>query len=140
MKIESQAAQGDVAGARRALDLAERRLGYSHAVVYLGRFYEPWLLPDSAKAFLLRLRPSAMEGDTVDWALTLALAARSLGRTRQAQAYADTARRVLEVRRAARSDTDTLTNVLGPTLCLAYAIMGRADDTRRGLRDAHCAT
>ena len=34
MKIESQSAQGDVPGARRALDFAERRLGYSHAVAY----------------------------------------------------------------------------------------------------------
>lgn len=132
MKIESQVAQGDVAGARRALDLAIQRLGYSHAVIYFARStFEPRLLPDSAKAFLLRLRPSAMEGDTIDWALTLALTARSLGRHRQAQAYADTARRVLELRRAAKSETDMLGGHLEVPLCLAYLISGRTRDARQ---------
>ena len=37
-----------------------------------------WVLPDSARAFLLRQRPDVMEGDTADWGLALAIAARSL--------------------------------------------------------------
>ena len=131
MKVESQLAQGDVAGARRALDFAERRLGYSHAVIHFARAtLEPWLLPDSAKAFLLRLRPSAMESDTIDWGLALALTARSLGRTRQAQGFADTARRVLEVRRAARSETDTLSGYLNVGLCLAHVLAGPTRNAR----------
>jgi len=54
----------------------------AQAVANLGREYiTQWILPDSARALLLRLRPSAVEGDTIDWALTLALAARSSDRS-----------------------------------------------------------
>jgi hypothetical protein len=47
------------------------------------------------------VRTSAMEADTVDWGLTLSLAASSLGDSPRARAYADTARRLLQARRAA---------------------------------------
>ncbi len=60
-KLEVLGAQGDVAGARRVVTFAVARLGYSQAVTYLGRWYDrQWMLPDSARAFLLRVRPSAM--------------------------------------------------------------------------------
>jgi eukaryotic-like serine/threonine-protein kinase len=133
LQIENLAAQGDLGGARRALDLAERRLGYSEAVVFLGRQYDPqWVLPDSARAFLLRVRPSAMEGDTIDWGLTLALAARSLGDTPRARAYADTARRILQARRAVHPEGDApADHLLEAALCLAHALAGHAGDARR---------
>jgi TolB-like protein len=132
MRIETRAAQGDLAGARRELDLAERRLGYARTVVYLGRQYDPqWVLPDSAKAFLLRQRPEVMEGDTADWGLTLAYAARYLGDTRRARAYADTARRWLEARRAERPPEDVPADHWRPGICLSYAFAGRAGEARR---------
>ncbi|MGH7514984.1 MAG: protein kinase domain-containing protein [Gemmatimonadales bacterium] len=133
LAIENLAAQGDLAGARRALDLAERRLGYSEAVVFLGRQYDPqWVLPDSARAFLLRVRPSAMERDTVDWGLTLSLAASSLGDTQRARAYADTARRLLQARRAVGPEGDAPADpLLGAALCLANALAGKAGAARQ---------
>ena len=81
-----------------------------------------------------------MEGDTIDWALALALAARSLGQMRRAQAYADTARRILEVRRAARLETDTLAGTLATALCLAYALVGAGSRGAAGLRETPYAT
>ena len=68
-RLDILGAQGGSAGVRRTVDLAERRLGYSRRS-YLGRYLiHQWMLPDTARAFLLRVRPSAMEGDTIDWAL-----------------------------------------------------------------------
>ncbi len=132
--MDNAAAQGDLAAARRAVDLAERRLGYSHAVAFIGRWYdEQWILPDTARRFLLRVPPSAMEGDTIDWATTLALAARSLGQRDRAQAYADTARRVLERRQGEYLIVDPLENQLGLGLCLANALAKRVSAAR-----GHC--
>ncbi|MDQ3207163.1 MAG: hypothetical protein M3Q37_00990, partial [Gemmatimonadota bacterium] len=132
--MDNAAAQGDLAAARRAVDLAQRRLGYSQAVAFLGRWYdEQWILPDTTRAFLLRLPPSAMEGDTIDWATTLALAARSLGQRDRAQAYADTARRVLERRQGEYLIVDPLENQLGLGLCLANALAKRVSAAR-----GHC--
>jgi serine/threonine-protein kinase len=131
MRIEIRAAQGDLAGARRELDFAERRLGYTRAVVYLGRQYDPqWVLPDSAKAFLLRQRPDVMEGDTADWGLTLAFAARYLGDTRRARAYADTARRWLEAR-GASGPQDVPGDHWRTGLCLGYALANRGAEAHR---------
>ncbi|MDF2760386.1 MAG: protein kinase, partial [Thermomicrobiales bacterium] len=132
MRIETRAAQGDLAGARRELDFAHRRLGYARAVVYLGRQYDPqWVLPDSAKAFLLRQRPEVMEGDTADWGLTLAIAARFLGDTGRARAYADTAQRWLEARRSAQPPDDLPADYWRTGVCLAHALAGNAREARR---------
>ena len=132
LRIEARAAQGDLAGARRELDFANQRLGYARAVVYLGRQYDPqWVLPDSAKAFLLRQRPEVMEGDTADWGLTLAIAARFLGDTSRSQAYADTARRWLEARRSAEPSDDLPADYWRTGLCLAHALAGRGREARQ---------
>jgi serine/threonine-protein kinase len=132
LRIEARAAQGDLAGARRELDLAHQRLGYARAVVYLGRQYDPqWVLPDSAKAFLLRQRPDVMEGDTADWGLTLAIAARFLGDTGRSRAYADTARRWLEAHRSTQPAEDLPADYWRTGICLAYALAGHAREARR---------
>jgi eukaryotic-like serine/threonine-protein kinase len=131
-RIETRAAQGDLAGARRELDFAYHRLGYARTVVYVGRQYDPqWVLPDSGKAFLLRQRPEVMEGDTADWGLTLAIAARFLEDTNRARAYADTARRWLEARRAAQPPDHLPADYWRTGLCLAYALAGLAREARR---------
>jgi serine/threonine-protein kinase len=134
-RLDILGAQGDSAGVRRTVDLAERRLGYSQAVAYLGRYLiHQWMLPDTARAFLLRVRPSAMEGDTIDWAFTLALAARSLGQVSKARAYADTAGRLLEARQAEHREADTSVDYqLRSGLCLASALAGWRGEARR-----HC--
>jgi tetratricopeptide (TPR) repeat protein len=134
-RLDILGAQGDSAGIRRTVDLAERRLGYSQAVAYLGRYLiHQWMLPDTARAFLLRVRPSAMEGDTIDWAFTLALAARSLGQVSKARAYADTAGRLLQARQAEHREGDTSVEYqLRSGLCLASALAGWRDKARR-----HC--
>jgi serine/threonine-protein kinase len=130
MRIETRAAEGDLPDARRELDLAERQLGYARMVVYIGRQYDPqWVLPDSAKAFLLRQRPEVMEGDTADWGLTLALAARYLGNTRRARAYADTAWRWLAAHHSARPGVPA--DYWRPGLCLGHALAGRVGEARR---------
>jgi hypothetical protein len=132
IRIEARAAQGDLAGARRELDLAERRLGYARAVIYVGRQYDPqWVLPDSAKAFLLRQRPEVMEADTGDWGLTLAIAAHLLGEPGRTRAYADTALRWLEARRAGRDWDEVPADYWRTGLCLGYALAGRAHESRR---------
>jgi eukaryotic-like serine/threonine-protein kinase len=131
MRIETRAAQGDLAGARRELHFAESRLGYARAVVYLGRQYDPqWVLPDSDRVFLLRQRPDVMEGDTADWGMTLALAAYYLGDTHRARAYADTARGWLEAHRAA-GPRDMSSDPWRAGLCLAYGLAHREAEAHR---------
>jgi tetratricopeptide (TPR) repeat protein len=131
-RIEARAALGDLVGARRELDLAEGRLGYARAVIYIGRQYDPqWVLPDSAKAFLLHQRPEVMEGDTADWGLTLAIAARYLGDMRRARAYADTARRWLVAHHSTRPANDMPVDHWRTGFCLGYALAGRAAEARR---------
>ena len=69
--------------------------------------------------------------DTADWGLTLAFAARYLGDTRRARAYADTAHRCLEARLAARPRDDAPADYWRTGLCLGYALAGRAREARR---------
>jgi TolB-like protein/Tfp pilus assembly protein PilF len=127
-KIEILAATDDLAGARQTLENAERRVGFSQAVAYLGRYYAiQWTFPDMARAFLLRLSPSAMEGDTLDWALSLAYAASSLRGRARTRVLADTARRILERRIALNPSDHSLVNAA----CQAEALAGRAGEARR---------
>jgi serine/threonine-protein kinase len=123
-KMAAMGALGDNRGIQEVLHLFLRRVGYSEAVEFIGRFWDQqWQLPDSAKAFLLGMRPSAMDGDTVDWALTLGLATHSLGQPQRAKAYADTALRVLRMGRGQHK--------MGrPALCLAYGLTKNASQAR----------
>jgi hypothetical protein len=100
-------------------------------VIYFGRQYDPqWVLPDSAKVFLLRQRPEVMEGDTAEWGLTLAIAARYLGDMRRARAYADTARQWLVAHHSTRPDNDVPVDHWRTGICLGYALAERAREAR----------
>jgi hypothetical protein len=68
-----------------------------------------------------------MENDTSDWALSLANVYDARGDHRLARAYADTARRVLEVRLA----QDARDYLVSGALCLASGLAVRPVDTRR---------
>jgi hypothetical protein len=121
-------ALGDTSAIQEVMHVLQRRIGYSEAVEFVGRMYDmKWMLPDSARVFLLRVRPSAMDGDTVDWGLTLALAAHSLRAPERARAYADTALHVLETGRGQQKS-------VRPGLCLAYALAKRPNEARSACR------
>jgi len=127
-KMVVQLDQGDLRGVEATFQAGADRLGLAEMVAHLGRQWVlQGLLPDSAQIALAQLQPSAMDNDTIDWALSLALVHDLRRDHAHAAAYADTARAVLE-RRLQGEPGDRL--LLG-SLALAYALEGRSQDSRR---------
>lgn len=89
-------AQGDLAGARAVLCGGPREVDTA-LVAYVATIVDlTWVLDDAQQALLLRLRPSAFDGDRGDWGLTLAEIYALRGDSGRARVYADSARLTLE--------------------------------------------
>ena len=87
------AAQGDLAGARKALVLAHDVTDSTTVVAYVAlRESLLWLLDDAQQRLVLTLTPADLDGGRADWALALAETYWRRGDRRKARAYADTAR------------------------------------------------
>ena len=87
------AAQGDLAGARKALALAHEVTDSTTVVAYVAlREDLLWLLNDAQQRLVLTLTPADLDGGRADWALALAETYGRRGDRRKARAYADTAR------------------------------------------------
>jgi eukaryotic-like serine/threonine-protein kinase len=92
-QAELHAAQGDLAGARRALALAHEVTDSTAVVAYVAlREGLLWLLDDAQQRLVLTLTPADLDGGRADWALALAETHWRRGDRRRARAYADTAR------------------------------------------------
>jgi serine/threonine protein kinase/tetratricopeptide (TPR) repeat protein len=86
------AGEGDLAGARQALQLAHGVTDSTTVVAYVAlREDLLWLLDDAQQRLLLTLTPAALDGGRADWALALAETYWRRGDRRKARAYADTA-------------------------------------------------
>ena len=69
-------AQGDLAGARAVLKAVPSEIAPAALVAYMANYGDlVWLLDDGQRELLLRLTPSAFDGDRGIWALCLAEAA-----------------------------------------------------------------
>ena len=65
-------AQGDLAGARRVLEAVPSTVEPTALVAHLATYFDlVWVLDEGQRALLLRLTPSAFDGDRALWALCL---------------------------------------------------------------------
>ena len=125
-------AQGDLEGARRVVAEAPPGVEPTALVTFFGNYWDLfWALDDSHQRLLLRLPPSAYDGDRGAWGLVRAQTHFVRGDTAMARAYADSARLGFEETLADNPDDPQRRVLRG----LALAYMGRkAEAIREGER------
>jgi serine/threonine-protein kinase len=125
-------AQGDLDGARRVVAEAPPSVEPTALVTFFGNYWDLfWALDDSHQRLLLRLPPSAFDGDRGAWGLVRAQTHFVRGDTAMARAYADSARLGFEQTLADNPDDPQRRILRG--LALAYG--GRkAEAIREGER------
>ena len=132
-KVTALVAQGDLAGAQRAIRAAPREVAptalVAHVAVYGDLF---WVLDDEQQTLLLRLTPGPFDDDRGSWGLALAQTAALRGDAARTREYAEAARVALEAQlRDAREGRSDLYALRG----LALAYLGRhAEAVREGER------
>ena len=107
--IESKAmtflAEGNLAGARAALEAASRDVEPTTLVAFVATYWDlAWLLDEEQQELLLRLTPSAFDDDRTSWALGLAQAYSQKGDAEKMHAYAEEARKAVEEQLRATPD------------------------------------
>ncbi len=124
--------QGDLAGAQAVIHAAPQEVSPAALVAFLANYWDLfWVLDDGQQQLLLRLPPSAFDDDRGTWGIVLAQTYWLRGDRKRAQAYADSARIVIEQQLAATPDNAQQRIFLG----LALAYMGKkADAIREGER------
>jgi TolB-like protein/Tfp pilus assembly protein PilF len=130
--IESKAmtylAEGDLAGARRVLDLAPKQVQPTALVAFLGTYQDlHWVLDEPRRQLLLRLTPAAFGDDKGNWGLVMAQAHALYGDKEKVKEYAEEARRVYAHQIVENPDAAQARVLLG--LMLAY--LGRGDEAVR---------
>jgi eukaryotic-like serine/threonine-protein kinase len=126
--------EGDLVGARAVLKAAPADVEPTALVAYFGTYWDlAWVLDGGQRDLLLRLTPSAFDGDQGTWGITLAQASALKDDRANTRAHAEEARKAFEEQlRQAPGDAQRHV-VLG--LCLAY--LGRKEEAiREGLRGA----
>ena len=124
--------EGNFAGARAVLKAAPGDIEPTALVTYVGNYNDlAWVLDDEQRALLLRLTPSAFDGDRGTWGLVLAQAFALKDDRANTRAHAEEARKALEEQLRQAPDNAQRHVYLG--LSLAY--LGRKEEAiREGLR------
>ena len=125
-------AQGNLAGARAAIQAHSKGIQPADLVVYFGNYWDLyWALDDAQQQLLVRLPPSAFADDRLAWAIVVTETLWLRGDRSRARAYADTARMASEEVLRNNPDDAQRRTFLG----LAFAYLGRkADAVRDGER------
>jgi tetratricopeptide (TPR) repeat protein len=90
-------AQGDLAGARAVLKAAPKEVDPTALVAFVASSGDlVWVLDDEQRELLLRLTPSAFDGDRGQWALNLTQACALKRDTKSVRAYAEEATKAFE--------------------------------------------
>jgi serine/threonine protein kinase/tetratricopeptide (TPR) repeat protein len=119
-KAEVFLAQGDLAGARRVLEAAQRDVEPTALVAWVSTYYDMyWVLNEAQQQLLLRLPPGPFNDDRLSWGLALAGTYAARGDPARARAYGDSARITGEAQLRDAPD-DAQLHVLQGT-ALAYA-------------------
>jgi len=123
-------AQGDLPGARQAVERGLTLVDPAALVAYVATYYDLfWVLDQTRQALLFQLSPASFDGDRGSWGLALGGAYALRGDDRRAHAYADSARAALEDQVRNNPSDAQLHALLG----VAYAYLGRkADAIREG--------
>jgi serine/threonine-protein kinase len=86
-------AQGDLAAAQAVLRATPKEVDPTTLVAYVGLYFDlVWVLDQAQQQLLLRLTPSAFDGDRAVWGIVLAQTYALQGNGAKAQIYADSAR------------------------------------------------
>ncbi len=130
--IETQAStylmQGDLAGARAVVAAAPPSVSPPDLVTYFGTYNDLfWMLTDEQQKLLVRLTPSAFDGDRGSWAMVLMQTHWVRGDAALTRVYADSARIELEGQLKAAPGNWQREVLLG----LAMAHLGRKEDAIR---------
>ena len=130
-------AQGDLAGARGVLRSVPKAVEPTALVATFGNVWDLyWALDDDQQQLLLRLPPSAYDGDRGTWGIILAQTYLLRKDAAESRAYADSARVALQGQLKKRPEDAQRHLFLG----LALAYLGRkADAVREGERGAALA-
>ena len=121
--------QGNLAGARRALEALPPDMDQARLAAYLATYLDMyWVLTDAQQRLLLTLPPSAFDNDRATWAAVRMETYWLRGDTATARAYADTARAAYL---GWNAPDDPQTHQL---LGVALAYLGRYDEAIREAR------
>jgi eukaryotic-like serine/threonine-protein kinase len=125
-------AQGDLPGARRVLEAAQREVEPTTLVAWIATYFDLyWVLNEEQQLLLLRLPPGPFNDDRLSWGLALAGTYALRGDTARARAYGDSARITGEVQLRDAPEDGQINVLLG----LASAFAGRKDEAiKRGER------
>jgi TolB-like protein/Flp pilus assembly protein TadD len=120
--------EGNLAGARAVLGAAPREVDATALVAFVASSGDlVWLLDEEQRELLLRLTPSAFDGDQGLWALNLAQASALKGDTAGMRAYAEKAKKAFAEQVRAVPDNAALHACLG----LALAQLGEKKEAIR---------
>jgi TolB-like protein/Tfp pilus assembly protein PilF len=124
--------EGDLAGARAVLKAAPGDIEPTSLVAFVGNFQDlVWVLDEGQRDLLLRLTPSAFDGDRGTWGITLAQAFALKDDRANTRAHAEEARKAYE-EQLRQAPGDAQRHVL---LGLSLAYLGRKEEAiREGLR------
>ena len=124
--------EGDLAGARAVLKAAPGDIEPTALVAYVGNFWDlAWVLDEGQRDLLLRLTPSAFDGDRGTWGIILAQVFALKDDRANTRAHAEEARKAFEEQLRQAPGDATRRAALG--LSLAY--LGRKEEAiREGLR------
>jgi TolB-like protein/Flp pilus assembly protein TadD len=121
-------AQGDLAGARAVLAASPPAVEPAAFVAVVANYYDlMWVLDEAQQALLLRLPPSAFDGDRGVWGIVRAQTYALRGDMARARIYADTARIAFAEQLRGAPDDPQRHLLLG----LALAYLGRKEDAIR---------
>src|SRR4030095_16691121 len=96
-KAMSYLGEGDLAGARTVLKAAPKEVEPTTLVAYMATYEDlVWVLDEEQRELLLRLTPSAFDGDRVTWAVCLVQAYALKGDAANVRTYADEVRKAYE--------------------------------------------
>ena len=124
-------AQGDLAAAQAVIKAAPREVDPTSLVAFLGYYYDlAWVLDQAQQELLLRLTPSAFDGNRGSWGIVLAQTYALQGNGPKARVYADSARLAF-VEQLQSTPQDAQLHVL---LGLALAYLG---EKSAAIREGH---
>jgi TolB-like protein/tetratricopeptide (TPR) repeat protein len=131
-KAQVSLAQGDLAGAQRAIHAVPSQVEPAALVAFFANYDDLyWVLDDEQQRLVLRLTPSQFDNQRSTWAAVLAQVYALRGDQARARAYADTARAAFEEDLRLTPDGAQLHVFRG--LMLAY--LGQKDEAiREGLK------
>jgi eukaryotic-like serine/threonine-protein kinase len=128
-KVMLYLAQGDVASARDVIRSVPSTIEPTGLVAYLGNYWDlVWVLDESQQQLLLRLSPSAFDGDRGTWGAVLAQTYYLRGDRARTKIYADSARMGYE-QTLATSPNDAQRLVFR---ALVLAMLGRKAEAEAG--------